>query len=232
MTSVRFTTSGSTGVPKSFSLTEEQLVARAEMRASVKGAEFGALQSLFCDQHPASVAFHSYHLWATTHDIRFFTPVGGTIQAAIALFAAEAIEGIVAGSSALYNYARANGEHRFACVLGSGMATPPERSKRIRAGLGETTFYSYGASEVGAIALATAAQVEAIPGCAGTPCDGVTVETVDGRVRIKSPVMATEYDDPRLTAQFFQDGWFYPGDVGHFTDDGLLVLERRFAGSF
>lgn len=228
MTSMRFTTSGSTGVPKSFWLTEEQLLARAESRCTSKGEAFGALRSLFCDLHPASAAFQSYRLWAEQNSIRFFTPSGG-IAANVALFAAEGIEGIVANSAALYNYARSNNNHRFYCVLGSGTSTPPERSRRIRAGLGETTFFSYGASEVGSIALATAAQVEAIPGCAGAPCDGVDVEigAIGGHVRVRTPIMAEGYDDPALTAQYFRDGWFYPGDIGHFTDDGLLVLERR-----
>jgi acyl-coenzyme A synthetase/AMP-(fatty) acid ligase len=34
-------------------------------------------------------------------------------------------------------------------------------------------------------------------------------------------------DDQALTALTFRDGWFYPGDNGHMTADGSLVLEGR-----
>ena len=99
--------------------------------------------------------------------------------------------------------------------------------------------FPYGASEVGSIALATAAQVEAIPGCAGALCPGVQVEidahrsigasggALGGQLRVKTTTMIAGYDDPAATAQSFVDGWFYPGDVGSFTEDGLLVLGGR-----
>jgi long-subunit acyl-CoA synthetase (AMP-forming) len=38
--------------------------------------------------------------------------------------------------------------------------------------------------------------------------------------------MITGYDDPTLTAEWFRDGWFYPGDRGRLVGD-LLVIEGR-----
>jgi acyl-CoA synthetase (AMP-forming)/AMP-acid ligase II len=40
--------------------------------------------------------------------------------------------------------------------------------------------------------------------------------------------MATSYvGDPDATQTFFRDGYFYTGDVGHLTPDGLLVITGR-----
>jgi acyl-CoA synthetase (AMP-forming)/AMP-acid ligase II len=40
--------------------------------------------------------------------------------------------------------------------------------------------------------------------------------------------MTTGYlDDEAATATAFRDGWFYPGDMGHRSEDGLLFLDGR-----
>ncbi|SFR42851.1 Acyl-CoA synthetase (AMP-forming)/AMP-acid ligase II [Yoonia tamlensis] len=49
-----------------------------------------------------------------------------------------------------------------------------------------------------------------------------------GFVRIKNPYLAEGYiDNPAATAQCFRDGWFYPGDLAHWGEDGQLVFEGR-----
>jgi acyl-CoA synthetase (AMP-forming)/AMP-acid ligase II len=40
--------------------------------------------------------------------------------------------------------------------------------------------------------------------------------------------MATSYyNNPSATAEFFKDGFFYPGDMGYLDSQGRLVLEGR-----
>ena len=40
--------------------------------------------------------------------------------------------------------------------------------------------------------------------------------------------MATEYvGQPEASAGVFRDGWFYPGDYGYVTQEGLLVVAGR-----
>jgi long-subunit acyl-CoA synthetase (AMP-forming) len=40
--------------------------------------------------------------------------------------------------------------------------------------------------------------------------------------------MVTGYiDDPKNTAEYFKDGWFYPGDKGYFTKNGKLVISKN-----
>lgn len=120
-----FTTSGSTGVPKTFSLTDEELAARAAARRAAKGDAFASITRLFCDLSLRTTSGLTYRIWAAQAGIGFFTPAGGNIEAALALFEAEAIDGIVGNSLGLLNYALANAArpHRFACVLGSGTPT-------------------------------------------------------------------------------------------------------------
>jgi acyl-CoA synthetase (AMP-forming)/AMP-acid ligase II len=49
-----------------------------------------------------------------------------------------------------------------------------------------------------------------------------------GTVRYKRPDMATSYyKNPAATAEFFKDGFFYPGDRGYLDTEGRLVLEGR-----
>ena len=49
-----------------------------------------------------------------------------------------------------------------------------------------------------------------------------------GNVRIRSDYGVKEYlDDQNRTTQAFRNGWFYPGDRGHFTRDNLLVIGEK-----
>jgi len=49
-----------------------------------------------------------------------------------------------------------------------------------------------------------------------------------GRVRYRGGACATSfYNDPEATKESFQDGWFYPGDLGKFDAEGRLYLVGR-----
>jgi long-chain acyl-CoA synthetase len=49
-----------------------------------------------------------------------------------------------------------------------------------------------------------------------------------GRVRYRGGACATAfYNDPEATTESFQDGWFYPGDLGKFDEEGRLYLVGR-----
>ncbi len=225
----RFSTSGSTGRPKFFTLTDEQLQARATSRGNAKGAAFVALKSLYCHLQLATTGGRAYQLWAAANNVRFYGPLrGGRIDDAVDLILSSDIEGIVASPSALMNFASTVGLPHFRCIIASGAGVTPEQSVAIRAGLGDNLFGSYGASEVGSIAFATAAQIEAEPGCVGALCPGVEVEFADdGQVKVKTTTMIDGYDNnPAATAAAFREGWFYPGDLGHWAGD-LLVLTGR-----
>ncbi|MEO8667141.1 MAG: class I adenylate-forming enzyme family protein [Bauldia sp.] len=97
----------------------------------------------------------------------------------------------------------------------------------------------YGATECGLIAWAGPEAEQEGPGWLGRPQAGISVEVLDddgrqlapgetGTFRIRTPGMVDGYfDDDALTAKMFRNGWFYPGDVGRLTSDGLLFLDGR-----
>ena len=121
-------------------------------------------------------------------------------------------------------------------VFGGGL---PSRAllTQIRAYLCEQAFVQYGASEVGQIAIGTADNAMEIEGATGFALPGVEIEIVDashrpltantdGVVRVRTAWRSRPYP---LGASHpgFHDGWFYPGDAGRLTPEGLLILSGR-----
>jgi acyl-coenzyme A synthetase/AMP-(fatty) acid ligase len=100
-------------------------------------------------------------------------------------------------------------------------------------------FQSYGTTEAGLLAFGFNDTLAQHPGTAGFVAPGVQLEIVDeagatlppgsvGRVRARTPAMGLAYlDDPEVSAKTFIDGWYYPGDLGSLSDDGLLSIRGR-----
>jgi long-subunit acyl-CoA synthetase (AMP-forming) len=146
------------------------------------------------------------------------------------LFESANIDCIVGNTGGLMNYAQAQGPHRFKCIIALGTLTMPRQAGMITSLLGtddNSLSISYGTQEVGALATATAAQSQSANGCVGPLCPDVQVEIEDGLIKVKTATMISGYTDPELTVKFFKEGWFIPGDYGHLTEPGMLVLEPR-----
>jgi acyl-coenzyme A synthetase/AMP-(fatty) acid ligase len=124
-------------------------------------------------------------------------------------------------------------------VFLGGSATPPALAARLARGLSANVMGSYGATETGFIAHAPLSRLSAVPGAAGylEPwCRGEAVDEHDrplpagtlGRLRLKTGQNVPGYiNAPEATRAMFRDGWFYPGDIGAVTEDGLLVILGR-----
>jgi acyl-coenzyme A synthetase/AMP-(fatty) acid ligase len=104
---------------------------------------------------------------------------------------------------------------------------------RLKTGLCRNITLSYASTEAGVIASAPYDRIADIPGAVGFVIPGVEVEIVDaadrvlpfeteGFVRVRSPhlIRNASSTDSTLT-------WFYPGDVGRVTDDGVLCIAGR-----
>jgi o-succinylbenzoate---CoA ligase len=87
------------------------------------------------------------------------------------------------------------------------------------------------AADAGVAVVATYGSSETAGGCVydGHPLDGVAVALgPDGRIRIGGPTLFEGYDDdPALSAEVLQDGWFLTADAGRLDEDGRLHVLGR-----
>ena len=124
-------------------------------------------------------------------------------------------------------------------VVTGGSHLPAALAQDVRLRLSPNLWIAYGSTEAGVAAQGYASQLDVDAGAVGFSPAEVKVEVVDdddrpvaigrsGRIRIHSPTAASEYlDAPDATAESFKDGWFYPGDAGSLSAEGLLRVEGR-----
>ncbi len=130
----------------------------------------------------------------------------------------------------------------FAClelVEITGSILSRRLADQARARLCANIHSSYGAAEAGFVASAPVTVLDRHPGAAGFITPGVEVQAVDGdgrplppgtegAIRIRSENCVAAYlGDAEASVTSFRDGWFYPGDVGSVSGDGLLSVAGR-----
>lgn len=105
--------------------------------------------------------------------------------------------------------------------------------------LSSTIVSHYGSTEVGPTAFATIDRLAGIEGATGYVAPWAEIEVVDddgnklpsdvmGNIRIRSNCQAEPFPPERVNGHSdFRNGWFYPGDIGRVTADGLLILSGR-----
>jgi acyl-coenzyme A synthetase/AMP-(fatty) acid ligase len=120
-----------------------------------------------------------------------------------------------------------------------GGAVPEMLLDALRAKWTSRVFVPYGLTEIGLISIATPEILAAHPDSTGRIRPGVQVETLDeeglplppgvtGEIRVRRESMpAGYYGDEELSRQKFRDGWFYTGDLGRISEEGLLFIEGR-----
>jgi long-chain acyl-CoA synthetase len=95
--------------------------------------------------------------------------------------------------------------------------------------MGFRILEGYGATEV--TALATANDGRYGVGNVGKPAKGVEVKLdEDGQILIKSDCISKGYyQNEQKTKEVFRDGWYHTGDIGKFSEDGVLhIVGRNF----
>ena len=110
---------------------------------------------------------------------------------------------------------------------------------RIARELNSNLHVMYGANELSPISVFKSGKDVLEFMSVGKPAENVLIEVVDkngvklgqgktGQIRIKSAAMIDSYlDDEEATEQAFKEGWFYPGDLGRFSEDGQLIYCGR-----
>jgi len=134
------------------------------------------------------------------------------------------------------------GDARIPGCIVTGAMIGPEFVRRLAMYVDSIT-YLYGSTEAGTICTA---KIE--PGAddsagfgVGRARPGAEVEILsdtgaqmppgqEGRVRVRTQALTSGYlGDPMATAEFFQDGWFHPGDAGYLTEAGELHITGRLS---
>jgi len=109
----------------------------------------------------------------------------------------------------------------------------------VEKNLTKNLYVRYGINEIGSVSVATSPDVFLLENTVGKPIAMNHVEVVNakntvlthnciGYIRIKSPGMIEGYfEDEEATHKAFKEGWFYPGDLGKFTEEGQLIYCGR-----
>jgi 2,3-dihydroxybenzoate-AMP ligase len=126
----------------------------------------------------------------------------------------------------------------FTCVV-AGSVLSQSLSVKARSRLTPNLWVTYASSEAGFTALARASQLEGREGAVGYVVPWADVEIVDksghalasgqtGEIRVRSDEIVDGYlEDDDESESAFRDGWFYPGDLGSLSVDGMLTIEGR-----
>lgn len=125
-----------------------------------------------------------------------------------------------------------------ALIVG-GSFMPAGLIAEARARLCSNVMLGYGTTEIGSVTHVNASAVEAMPaGCAGPVLPWAKLEIVDadrnclppgqhGAIRVRSSETALYVGATIADRQALDGDWFYPGDVGHLRDDGMVFLTGR-----
>jgi long-chain acyl-CoA synthetase len=112
--------------------------------------------------------------------------------------------------------------------LGSAAAPLPAPVSRFFGAMGMDIFELYGQTECTGVATATIPG-KIVPGAVGAPLPGIEVAIApDGEIVTRGDnVFAGYFKDETGTNEALQNGWLYTGDIGHFDEDGYLIITDR-----
>lgn len=237
------TTSGTTGSPKLFVLTQAVAQLRIKHRSHEMprgpGTRFLLMPSLsyvgrICDALDCLVrggcllltegneSIGSAFEFATKHRVNFIFGIPVHAHALMQLVKEGAL--LLPGVKAF----------RMSSTL-----IPEALRQQVQEHLTANLYIAFGMLEIGYATIARPELVRKIPGVVGHAFPNAQFEVIDeddnplppgqtGQLRIKSTAMIDGYlDDPAETAACFRDGWFYPGDLGELTPDGALIHYGR-----
>ena len=112
----------------------------------------------------------------------------------------------------------------------SGAAALQPRFVNIFWAAGIPVLEAYGLTETSpGVCISVPREGEVVAGCVGKPLHGVEVKfDDDGELMVHGEnVMMGYYRDEDATAGVMDDGWFRTGDIGKFTESGLVMITDR-----
>jgi acyl-CoA synthetase (AMP-forming)/AMP-acid ligase II len=120
-----------------------------------------------------------------------------------------------------------------------GSQLPAKLARTAAERLCANILTAFGTTEAGSVCRGSFDKLTGIPLGVGQLMPWVEVQAVDeadnplppgieGQLRIRSPDVVTGYfDNEMATREAFRDGWFYPGDIGSVTAEGVMIVTGR-----
>jgi acyl-coenzyme A synthetase/AMP-(fatty) acid ligase len=124
-------------------------------------------------------------------------------------------------------------------IVCAGDVLSQSLSARLRGRVCSHLISIYGSTEASMTAAAYGHEIAGIARAVGFVTPGVVVQIIDqagtlvppgqdGKIRIRSEFAVDRYlGDSDESKAVFRDGWFYPGDLGTLSAEGLLVITGR-----
>lgn len=124
-------------------------------------------------------------------------------------------------------------------IISSGSSLHPQEAAELAAKVNSCIINHYASTEGGSISMHHPLVDGPANGSVGRPVLGTWVEIAGsndaplpagetGLIRHKAPWHpAGFHKNPEATKQFFRDGWYYPGDIGHVDAIGYLYITGR-----
>jgi len=236
-------TSGTTGDQKAVALSRDIILRRIQSYDFAFGNRIPACSRIFLD---VGVAANSGYLW-----VIYVLARGGTIfvrgsdpaetMQALSLHNVQGMVASPAGMAEFLDYYERSPAFLcpFEVMLSVGSKLAASLSDRVRARMCSHVVHGYGATEGNPVAGGYVHQMGHIKGAIGYVTPGMIVQAVDdaghvlkaggeGHIRFRGDKCISGYvGNPPGSEKYFRDGWFYPGDIGTVTEDGVLIITGR-----
>lgn len=235
-----FLTTESTGAVKAVALTHNAIIARNANLDFAHGSRFPRCARLHCDMDLSHAAALGYVMYVLMRGgtILLGTGFSADIETAKTLYRVEHMVTTEQDFKRYLNFYKS--EKLYQCELDHvvvlGRSLPSEVTAQGREYMTRNIITCYGPIETGPVACVDSQTIADVPGAAGYILPGVKVEIVDtsgqqlppgveGTVRVQTGSMAKGYfGNPEQTRVSFRDGFYYPGDRGTLSANGLLTL--------
>lgn len=235
-----YASSGTTGEPKLFALSQRALAWRAERIAESERAEPGYRSLTFVPIEDTMAK--SRMITCAWLGFASVVPDGRALSQAPELCRRHRVSSFelttLQASSLAVDATAAHRIPEHTRVYTAGAVASPALRRAFAERFGVPLLVHYGAREFGRIS-STLPDAHADFESVGTPVPWIDLEIVDGEggavapgtvgeIRVRSECMCHEYHgDPIASARHFRAGWFYPGDLASLAQDGRLRLYGR-----
>ena len=233
-------TSGTTGLPKK--IVQAKAALDELLRYPVTCASGNHQKILIMPGLASTFGFNRVCEVLNVGKTACFAQGGETV---LSLIGAFGIEFVIASASQALALAEARTKNpgyqldSLKAILVGGGKVSPEGMAGIGAALCRNVVSQYGSTEGGVVALAPFDAIAGIPGAIGFVLPWCDLQIVDetnrqlqggaeGLIRYRTPQLIANLN--RAGSEILpgvRDGWFYPGDIGSLTADGVLCLTGR-----